>query len=678
MPLTPTVIITGNLVTITGAVDAAKAQFDLVGFGATVPRVQGTAVIVQTSTTATADGSGNISVTIWGLDVITPRGCYYTVTFFNDAGGVVASLPYNAFAGSATYDLSQVVPMGQVVVAPQQPNSAIPQIFTPIAHQFLTGMNSLGVLSSAQPAFTDISGVLTGSQLPTPTASTLGGVKSLAPTGGLFVTGIGTDGVPTTASPSFSIPNPSPTTLGGIESFAAQAHKWINAISTLGVPTATQPAAADLSDGTTGSGTIVLANTPTLITPNIGAATGTSLSTTGIIKSQVGGGGTAAGLQVVASSPALLLQNTGATADNKIWDFATSGSTLLFRAINDAQNAFGNYMTVTRSGAAISSVLVGAPLQIGASDTGISRSAAGTIAFGNGTASDSSGTLTATVYAAFSGATQTARCDNTGLSLASNMPLAISSTTSVVGTKDTGISRVSAGVLGIGNGTQGDFSGTVKLTTITGSGSVTVGTAAWAGVLNIAAQDGVNEGGELHLLGAAANTTAIIDTQGGNIRLFGGAASPTTFNLATGGMSLAGLITSYNGTATVGNGVPTVVHALDLTTAALTQSGTINASAPAGMYVIYARGNLVQTVGPSNGTMAFTYAGKTVGSLAVTAGGLGSFTIQNASTFNASDAVVFSDAFFVAGGTNLTYSASITGAGNVANITANVRLLYLG
>lgn len=37
-------------------------------------------------------------------------------------------------------------------------------------------------------------------------------------------------------------------------------------------------AAADLSNGTTGSGAVVLANTPTLITPNIGAATGSSLN----------------------------------------------------------------------------------------------------------------------------------------------------------------------------------------------------------------------------------------------------------------------------------------------------------------------------------------------------------------------------------------------------------------
>ena len=53
-------------------------------------------------------------------------------------------------------------------------------------------------------------------------------------------------------------------------------------------------AAADLSNGTTGTGAIVLANTPTLITPNIGVATGTSLDLTGILNTSgvtIGGSG---------------------------------------------------------------------------------------------------------------------------------------------------------------------------------------------------------------------------------------------------------------------------------------------------------------------------------------------------------------------------------------------------
>lgn len=43
------------------------------------------------------------------------------------------------------------------------------------------------------------------------------------------------------------LPNPSATTLGGIESLAAVASKWINTISTAGVPSATQPAFTDIS-----------------------------------------------------------------------------------------------------------------------------------------------------------------------------------------------------------------------------------------------------------------------------------------------------------------------------------------------------------------------------------------------------------------------------------------------
>jgi hypothetical protein len=39
-------------------------------------------------------------------------------------------------------------------------------VTSPVSHQFATGMNSSGVLSLAQPAFTDISGTLAQTQLP--------------------------------------------------------------------------------------------------------------------------------------------------------------------------------------------------------------------------------------------------------------------------------------------------------------------------------------------------------------------------------------------------------------------------------------------------------------------------------------------------------------------------------
>jgi len=91
-------------------------------------------------------------------------------------------------------------------------------------NQFVTGFATLSSLSCAQPTFSNISGTVAAAQLP----------------------------------------NPSASTLGGIQSYAAVSHQWINAISTSGVPSSTQPAASDLSNGVTGSGSVVLATSPSI------------------------------------------------------------------------------------------------------------------------------------------------------------------------------------------------------------------------------------------------------------------------------------------------------------------------------------------------------------------------------------------------------------------------------
>lgn len=54
------------------------------------------------------------------------------------------------------------------------------------------------------------------------------------------------------------LPTPTASTLGGVESYVAVAHQWINAISTGGAPSSTQPAFSDISGQTT------LAQFPTL------------------------------------------------------------------------------------------------------------------------------------------------------------------------------------------------------------------------------------------------------------------------------------------------------------------------------------------------------------------------------------------------------------------------------
>lgn len=128
-------------------------------------------------------------------------------------------------------------------------------------------------------------------------------VQSVALTSGAVTSVFGRAGVVVAVTNDYSfsqisgsvaasqLPNPTASTLGGIESFSAVTHKWINTISTSGVPSATQPAAADLSDGVTGTGVVVLAGSPTftgapLSTTPTTTDTSTKIATTAYVQAQ--------------------------------------------------------------------------------------------------------------------------------------------------------------------------------------------------------------------------------------------------------------------------------------------------------------------------------------------------------------------------------------------------------
>lgn len=72
------------------------------------------------------------------------------------------------------------------------------------------------------------------------------------------------------------LPFPSLTTLGGMEAKTCPASQWLNTLSTLGVPSCAQPAASDLSNGTTGTGLVVLQTSPTITTPSLASPTATT------------------------------------------------------------------------------------------------------------------------------------------------------------------------------------------------------------------------------------------------------------------------------------------------------------------------------------------------------------------------------------------------------------------
>jgi hypothetical protein len=102
--------------------------------------------------------------------------------------------------------------------------------------------------SNAAPTFRS----LVGSDLPVPSATTLGGIESITSAAHNWVAYIDTSGVPHQSQPNYTdlsgvLPNPGASTLGGIESYAAVTNQWINAISTAGVPSSTQPAFSNIS-----------------------------------------------------------------------------------------------------------------------------------------------------------------------------------------------------------------------------------------------------------------------------------------------------------------------------------------------------------------------------------------------------------------------------------------------
>jgi hypothetical protein len=116
--------------------------------------------------------------------------------------------------------------------------------------------------------------------------------------------------------------------------------------SSLGSFTSAQLISAVIDE--TGTGTLVFSNSPTLVTPNIGAATGTSLTTTGVIASS----GTA-GVGYVTGAGGTVTQATSRTTGvtlNK-----TTGAITLFSAAGTTTAAT---FVVTNSTVAATDVII--------------------------------------------------------------------------------------------------------------------------------------------------------------------------------------------------------------------------------------------------------------------------------------------------------------------------------
>lgn len=143
--------------------------------------------------------------------------------------------------------------------------------------------------AAATPTFR----ALVGADLPNPSATTLGGIESLAAVTSNWIRAISTSGVPTASQPAFTdisgtlaaaqCPNPGASSLGCIESYVAVAHQWINSISTSGVPSSTQPNFTDLTGAATLAQLPSISNSSVLGNNSGGTAVPSSLTATNVL-----------------------------------------------------------------------------------------------------------------------------------------------------------------------------------------------------------------------------------------------------------------------------------------------------------------------------------------------------------------------------------------------------------
>lgn len=114
MPSEPTITLTATLQDFCGNAagtisNPAKLRIALVGFGPALPRIAGTSNIAQVGPWYYYSTGAELSMTLWGNDVITPANTYYEIAVIDGEGNMVQCAAYQ-FTGTQTIDLSNAVP----------------------------------------------------------------------------------------------------------------------------------------------------------------------------------------------------------------------------------------------------------------------------------------------------------------------------------------------------------------------------------------------------------------------------------------------------------------------------------------------------------------------------------------------------------------------------------------
>jgi hypothetical protein len=112
----PTITLTATLEDLTGAVagstaNPAKLRITLCGYGQQIPQVPTANITIAKCGPLDIYSTGSeITTALWGNDVITPVGTYYTIEVLDGENNLVQSAAYQ-FTGTQTVDLSAAKPI---------------------------------------------------------------------------------------------------------------------------------------------------------------------------------------------------------------------------------------------------------------------------------------------------------------------------------------------------------------------------------------------------------------------------------------------------------------------------------------------------------------------------------------------------------------------------------------
>lgn len=111
----PGITLNATLQDVTGALtgsaqNPSKIAIALCGYGPFLPRIAGTSMLARVGPIYIESSNGNFTTLLWGNDVITPAGTYYTISLLDGQGNVVQTGAYQ-FTGTGTYDLSSFPPI---------------------------------------------------------------------------------------------------------------------------------------------------------------------------------------------------------------------------------------------------------------------------------------------------------------------------------------------------------------------------------------------------------------------------------------------------------------------------------------------------------------------------------------------------------------------------------------